>query len=54
MGRWTTTVNWYPSSAWRLEFDYGWSFLVRGGINGYTQGFSGRIQWSLTGPQQPE
>jgi phosphate-selective porin len=54
MGRWTTTVNWYPSGAWRLEFDYGWSFLVRGGINGYTQGFSGRIQWSLTGPQQPE
>jgi hypothetical protein len=54
MGRWTTTVNWYPSGAWRLEFDYGWSFLVRGGITGYTQGFSGRIQWSLTGPQQPE
>jgi phosphate-selective porin len=52
MGRWTTSLSWYPSGTWRVEFDYGLSFLVRGGITGYTQGFSGRIQWSLRGKDQ--
>jgi phosphate-selective porin OprO/OprP len=52
MGRWTTSLSWYPSGTWRVEFDYGLSFLVRGGITGYTQGFSGRIQWSLKGKDQ--
>ena len=47
MGRWTSTLSWYPSGTWRLEADYGWSFMVRGGITGYTNGFSARIQWSL-------
>jgi phosphate-selective porin len=47
MGRWTSALSWYPSGTWRLEANYGLSFLVRGGITGYTHGFSGRIQWSL-------
>jgi hypothetical protein len=42
-------LSWYPSGTWRLEADYGWSFLVRGGITGYTHGLSGRIQWRLAG-----
>jgi phosphate-selective porin OprO/OprP len=53
MGRWTAAASWYPSGTWRVDFNYGWSFLVRGGISGHTQGFSARIQWSLTG-KQPE
>ena len=49
MGRWSAAVSWYPSGTWRVEFNYGWDYLVKGGITGYTQGFSARIQWSLTG-----
>ena len=47
MGRWTSALSWHPSGTWRLEANYGLSFLVRGGITGYTHGLSGRIQWSL-------
>jgi phosphate-selective porin len=47
MGRWTTALCWYPSGAWRLEANYGWSFLARGGITGHTHGLSGRVHWSL-------
>jgi phosphate-selective porin OprO/OprP len=53
MGRWTTTLSWYPRGGWRLEADYGWSFLVRGGITGYTHGLSGRIQWTPGQPPSP-
>jgi len=32
-----------------VEAEYGWIFLVRGGITGYASVFSGRIQWSPQG-----
>ena len=49
IGRWTPTLSWYPSGGWRVEAEYGWIFLVRGGITGYASAFSGRIQWSPQG-----
>jgi phosphate-selective porin OprO/OprP len=49
IGRWTPALSWYPSGGWRLEANYGWIFLVRGGITGYASAFSGRIQWSPKG-----
>ena len=49
IGRWTPAVSWYPSGGWRLEANYGWIFLVRGGITGYASTFQGRIQWSPHG-----
>jgi phosphate-selective porin OprO/OprP len=49
MGRWEPALSWYPWGGWRLEFNYGYSYLVRGGTTGYTHGFSGRIQWSPPG-----
>jgi len=49
MGRWTPVLSWYPSGGWRVEAEYGWIFLVRGGITGYASVFSGRIQWSPQG-----
>ena len=49
MGRWTPVLSWYPSGGWRVEAEYGWIFLVRGGITGYASAFSGRIQWSPQG-----
>jgi len=49
MGRWTPVLSWYPSGGWRVEAEYGWIFLVRGGITGYASAFQGRIQWSPPG-----
>lgn len=44
--RWTPAViSWYPTSQWRVEFNYGWELLDRFGTLGSSHGFSARLQW---------
>jgi phosphate-selective porin len=47
MSRWTGAVSWYPTKRWRIELNYGYSVLDRGGMRGGTHGFGTRLQWNL-------
>ncbi len=47
ISRYTTALSWYPSSAVRLEFNYGYSIVERAGLTGHGHGLSGRIQWVI-------
>ena len=44
MGRVTGAISWYPSSHWRIEFNYGHGVLDRGGTRGHFNAFQGRFQ----------
>ena len=47
MSRWTGAVSWYPSKRWRIELNYGYGTLDKGGITGHTKALSARLQWNL-------
>lgn len=44
MKRLTGAVSWYPDTHWRLEFNYGYGILDKGGTVGHFNAFQGRIQ----------
>jgi phosphate-selective porin OprO/OprP len=45
--RFTPMVNWYMSQNVRLEFSYGYGILKRFNLEGATQFFQSRVQFSL-------
>ena len=47
MSRWTGVLSWYPTREWRLEFNYGYITLERGGTTGYAHGLSSRVVWNM-------
>jgi len=45
--RWSGALSWYPTSEWRLEFNYGYGRLDRSGITGLTRFYQLRLQFQL-------
>jgi phosphate-selective porin OprO/OprP len=45
--RWSGALSWFPTGAWRLEFNYGYGKLQRSGLTGRTHFYQLRLQWEI-------
>ena len=43
----TGAISWYPEPHWRIEFNYGYGVLDRGGTQGHFDVFQGRAQFGF-------
>lgn len=47
MSRWTGALSWYLSREWKVQFNYGYITLDKGGTRGHAHGVSSRIVWNM-------